>query len=413
MKNILVIEDDAHSAGTLKAVLKARMDFECDVADSMKAARQKIKKNGYFLAILNLGLPGIQEEEILDLLKTKDISVIVYASEFNDEVRERMIARSVLDYVVKKDDQALDSIVTTVERIHKNQSIKVLVADDSRILRSQIVRVLETQKLIVLEASNGEEALSLLKRNPDTMLLITDYKMPRMDGFELITQVRKEYSNRRLAIIGISAYGSSLVSIQFLKQGANDFITKPFMVEELYLRVKQNIEMLEHIDAFQKLSNHDFLTQLYNRRFFFDLGNKIFENAKRRNLELTTALLDIDKFKNVNDMHGHEAGDIALKQVAALLTKNLRSGDVVARYGGEEFVILAINLDRQQTAKVFDRIRMLIKDENIEADGKKIELTVSIGATTRIFDTLEETIKRADELLYQAKQSGRDRIVCE
>jgi len=413
MKNILVIEDDAHSASTLKAVLKARMDFECDVADSMKAARQKIKKNGYFLAILDLDLPDFQEDEILDLLKTKDISVIVYASEFNDEVRERMIARHVLDYVVKKDDQALDSIVTTVERIHKNQSIKVLVADDSRILRSQIVRVLETQKLIVLEASNGEEALSLLKRNPDTMLLITDYKMPRMDGFELITQVRKEYSNRRLAIIGISAYGSSLVSIQFLKQGANDFITKPFLVEELYLRVKQNIEMLEHIDAFQKLSNHDFLTQLYNRRFFFDLGNKIFENAKRRNLELTTALLDIDKFKNVNDMHGHEAGDIALKHVAALLTKNLRSGDVVARYGGEEFVILAINLDRQQTAKVFDRIRMLIKEEDIEADGKKIELTVSIGATTRIFDTLEETIKRADELLYQAKQSGRNRIVCE
>jgi diguanylate cyclase (GGDEF)-like protein len=413
MKNILVIEDDAHSAGTLKAVLKARMDFECDIADSMKGVRQKIKKNGYFMALLNLDLPGIQEEEILDLLETKEISVIVYASEYNDEVRERMIARHVLDYVVKKDDQALDSIVTTIERVHKNQSIKVLVADDSRISRSQITRFLQTQKFIVLEASHGEEALSLLKRNPDTMLLITDYKMPRMDGFELITQVRKEYANDRLAIIGISAYGSSLVSIQFLKQGANDFITKPFLVEELYLRVKQNIVMLEHIDAFQKLSNHDFLTQLYNRRFFFDLGNKIFENAKRRNLELTTALLDIDRFKSVNDMHGHEAGDIALKQVAALLTKNLRSGDVVARYGGEEFVILAINLDRQQTDKVFDRIRNLIKEEDIEADGKKIELTVSIGATTRIFDTLEETIKRADELLYQAKQRGRDRIVCE
>ena len=413
MKNILVIEDDAHSAGILKAVLKARMDFECDVADSMKAARQKIRKNGYFMAILDLDLPDIQEEEILDLLETESISVIVYASEFNDEVRERMITRSVLDYVVKKDGQALDSIVSTIERVHKNQSIKVLVADDSRITRSQIKRVLETQKFIVLEAANGEEALSLLKRNQDTMLIITDYKMPRMDGFELIAQVRKEYSNDRLAIIGISAYGSSLVSIQFLKQGANDFITKPFLVEELYLRVKQNIEMLEHIDAFQKLSNLDFLTQLYNRRFFFDLGNKIFENAKRRNLELTTALLDIDRFKNVNDRHGHEAGDIALKHVARLLTVNLRSGDVVARYGGEEFVILAINLDRNQTDKVFDRIRETIKAENIEADGKKIELTVSIGATSRIFNTLEETIKRADELLYHAKQTGRDRVVCE
>ncbi|MFA9453428.1 MAG: diguanylate cyclase [Candidatus Aminicenantaceae bacterium] len=412
MKKVLVIEDDAHQAGTLKAILKARMDFECDMADSVKSAHQKLKKNGYFMAVLDLDLPGLQEEETLGLLDSKGISVIVYAAEFNDEVRERMIERQVLDYVVKKDDQALDYIVDTIARVHKNQSIKVMVADDSRISRSQITRSLETQKFIVLEASNGEEALNLLKRNPDTMLIITDYKMPRMDGFELIAQVRKEYATDRLAIIGISAYGSSLISIQFLKRGANDFITKPFLVEELYLRVKQNIEMLEHIDAFQKLSNLDFLTQLYNRRFFFEIGNKIFENAKRRNLELTTALLDLDRFKNVNDTYGHEAGDKALKHVADLLARNFRSGDVVARYGGEEFAILAINMDRKQTDKVFNRIRTLIKSQKMEVDGKKIELKVSIGVTTRIFDTLEETIKRADELLYKAKRD-RDTVVCD
>lgn len=412
MKKVLVIEDDAHQAGTLKAILKARMDFECDMADSVKSAHQKLKKNGYFMAVLDLDLPGLQEEETLGLLDSKGISVIVYAAEFNDEVRERMIERQVLDYVVKKDDQALDYIVDTIARVYKNQSIKVMVADDSRISRSQITRSLETQKFIVLEASNGEEALNLLKRNPDTMLIITDYKMPRMDGFELIAQVRKEYATDRLAIIGISAYGSSLISIQFLKRGANDFITKPFLVEELYLRVKQNIEMLEHIDAFQKLSNLDFLTQLYNRRFFFEIGNKIFENAKRRNLELTTALLDLDRFKNVNDTYGHEAGDKALKHVADLLARNFRSGDVVARYGGEEFAILAINMDRKQTDKVFNRIRTLIKSQKMEVDGKKIELKVSIGVTTRIFDTLEETIKRADELLYKAKRD-RDTVVCD
>jgi len=378
----------------------------------VKSAHLKVKKNGYFLAVLDLDLPGLQEDTTLDLLDSKDISVIVYAAEFNDEVRERMIARQVLDYVVKKDDQALDYIVDTIDRVHKNQSIKVMVADDSRISRTQITRILKTQKFIVLEAANGEEALSLLKRNPDTMLIITDYKMPRMDGFELIAQVRKEYATDRLAIIGISAYGSSLISIQFLKRGANDFIIKPFLVEELYLRVKQNIEMLEHIDAFQRLSNLDFLTQLYNRRFFFDIGNKIFENAKRSNLELTTALLDIDNFKKVNDTFGHEAGDKALKHVACLLAGNFRSGDVVARYGGEEFAILAINMDRKQTNKVFNRIRSLIKKQKMETDGKKIELTVSIGVTTRIFDTLEETIKRADELLYEAKRN-RDTVVCD
>lgn len=412
MKKVLVIEDDAHQAGTLKAILKARKDFDCDIAESMKSAHLKLKKNDYFMAILDLDFPGLKEDETLDLMDAKGVSVIVYAADFNDEVRERMIARHVLDYVVKKDDQALDYIVNTIDRVYKNQSIKVIVADDSRISRTQITRSLQTQKFIILEATNGEEALSLLKRNPDTMLIITDYKMPRMDGFELIAQVRKEYANDRLAIIGISAYGSSLISIQFLKRGANDFIIKPFMVEELYLRVKQNIEMLEHIDAFQMLSNLDFLTQLYNRKFFFELGNKIFENAKRRNLELTTAILDIDNFKKVNDTHGHEAGDKALKHLASLMLKNFRSGDVVARYGGEEFVILAINMDRKHTHKVFNRIRKEIQGNKLEIDGKKIEITVSIGVTTRIFDTLEETIKRADQLLYEAKKD-RNQVVCE
>jgi diguanylate cyclase (GGDEF)-like protein len=413
MKKILVIESDPQAAGTMKAVLKARKDFDCDIADSLKAARQKTRKNVYFLAVLDLDLTGDEEEKFIEFLKANNLPVIVYAGEFNDEVRERMISQQVLDYVVKKDDQALEYIVNTIERVYKNQSIKVIVADDSRISRTQITRILKIQKFIVLEAENGEQALDLLKRNPETMLIITDYKMPKMDGFELIAQVRQEYETDRLAIIGISAYGSSLISVQFLKRGANDFVIKPFLVEELYLRVKQNIEMLEHIDAFQKMSNLDFLTQLYNRRFFFELGNKLFENAKRRNLRVTTALLDIDHFKEVNDTHGHEMGDLALKHVADLLSRNFRSSDVVARYGGEEFVILAINMDKKQTQKVFDRIRETIHKSRLLHGGKKIELAVSIGATTSILTTLEETIKRADELLYQAKELGRNRVVCE
>ncbi len=413
MRKVLVIEDDAHAAGTIKAILKARKDFGCDIADSIKSVRQKLKKGEYFMAVLDLDLPDLEEETLLKLLETKKISVIAYAAEFNDEVRERMIANQVLDYVVNKDEYAMDYIVDTVERVYKNQSIKVLVTDDSRISRLQIVRCLETQKFIVLEATNGQEALEQLHKHPEIRLLITDYKMPKMDGFELISRVRKEITSDKLAIIGISAYGSSLISVQFLKRGANDFVIKPFLVEELYLRVKQNIEMLEHIDAFQKLSNRDFLTQLYNRRIFFDMGNKIFENARRKNLELTTALLDIDNFKRVNDTYGHETGDRALQHAAQLLLKNFRSGDVVARYGGEEFVILAINLDRRQTSKVFERIRKLFHNQSMVHEGVEIKLTVSIGVTSQLFDTLEETIKRADDLLYQAKQMGKDRIVCD
>ena len=143
MKKILVIEDDPQSAGKLKAVLKARKDFECDTADSLKTARQKTRKNAHFLAVLNLDLAGEDEEKYLELFKSHDIPIIVYAREFNDEVRERMISQQVLDYVVKEDDQGLEYIVNTIERVYKNQSIKVIVVDDSRISRNQISRILQ------------------------------------------------------------------------------------------------------------------------------------------------------------------------------------------------------------------------------------------------------------------------------
>jgi len=415
VKKVLLVENDFAVSNKLKALLRARLDFECDLVVDLKNAKQKIKreKSDYFVVVVNLDLPESEGEDVVDYALTRSAPVLVYASTFNDEVRERMISKRVLDYVVKEDEYSLEYMVRTIERVHKNQSIKILVVDDSRVSRHQITRSLETQKFIVMEAENGLDALDMLKRHQDILLVITDYKMPKMDGFELISQIRKQKKSRELAIIGISAYGSSLISVQFLKRGANDFIIKPFLVEELYLRVKQNVEMLEHIDAFQKLSNLDYLTQLYNRRFFFELGNKIFENAKRRNLEITTALIDIDGFKSVNDTYGHEMGDFALKHMARLMYDNFRAADIIARYGGEEFIILAINMDRMETQRVFDRIRGLIEKTPFKHKDGEISITVSIGVTTQIFDSLEETIKKADTLLYQAKQSGRNRVVCD
>lgn len=414
MKKVLIVESDASVSTKFKALLRARIDFDCDTAEDLKSAKQKIKKErpDYYVVVINLDLPESEGEDVVDYAMARNNPVLVYASTFNDEVRERMISKRVLDYVVREDEFTLEYMVKAIERIHKNESIKILVVDDSRVSRHQITRSLETQKFIVLEAENGLDAMDMMKRYHDIMLVITDYKMPKMDGFELISQIRKQKKSNELAIIGISAYGSSLISIQFLKRGANDFIIKPFLVEELYLRVKQNIEMLEHIDAFQKLSNLDYLTQLYNRRFFFELGKKIFENAKRRNLEITTALIDIDDFKSVNDTYGHEMGDMALKHVAQMLFSNFRAADIIARYGGEEFIVLAINMDRMETQRVFDRTRILIEKSPFKHQDIEIGLTVSIGVTTQIFDSFEETIRKADALLYQAKRD-RNLVVCD
>ena len=265
----------------------------------------------------------------------------------------------------------------------------------------------------VIEAKNGKDALDQLEKNPDIKLIITDYQMPEMNGFELVSKVRKKYTMDHLAIIGISAHGSGLLSAKFLKKGANDFVTKPFVSEEFFCRINQNIEILEHIEAIQEASNTDYLTGLYNRRFLFDLGKTLYNNVKRKKFTVTIALLDIDFFKRINDTHGHETGDFVLQDISKTLSKNLRGADIICRFGGEEFCIVCTNMSREEASITFERIRNLIKQEKIHTKKAVISLTISIGVTTRIFNSLESAINRADELLYKAKQSGRDRVVIE
>ena len=235
--------------------------------------------------------------------------------------------------------------------------------------------------------------------------------MPEMNGFELVAKIRKEYSSDELAIIGISGHGSGLLSAKFLKKGANDFICKPFLNEEFHCRINQNIEILEHIAAVREASNKDYLTGLWNRRQFFDLGKTLYENAKRGNLNITLAMIDIDHFKRINDSYGHAVGDAALKQVARLLAANLRDADIVSRYGGEEFCVMTTNMSKQEAKMAFERIRKRIENAKIHTKSCEMTLTVSIGVTTRILDTLDATISLADEFLYQAKQNGRNRVI--
>ena len=413
MKKLLLIEDSPTLASLIRSEITFAYGFECDVVASLKEVKKKVEKEkqDYFIAVLDLDFPDTSPEELVDYVQSQKLPVLAFSSEYSDSTRELMNVKNALDYIVYKDNQDLNFLAHTVNRIYRNQSTKILVVDDSRVSRRQMTKILETQKFIVFEAQHGMEALEILEKHQDIMLVITDYKMPQMDGFDLIAKIRKKYAMSEVGIIGISAYGSGLLSAQFLKKGANDFIIKPFLAEELYQRVKQNIEMMEYVDAYQKLSNMDYLTQLYNRRFFFDLGNKIFENAKRQNFTITTALIDIDNFKSINDTFGHEMGDRALKHVAKLLLKNLRTADIIARYGGEEFSILSINLDKKQAKKVFERIRQRIETDKLKHDDQEVSLTASIGVTTQIANSLEETVKKADELLYLAKQAGRNQIV--
>lgn len=412
MKKILIVEDSKLFSKLLSKRVADDFQTECVVCTTYRETVSLLKENPeqFLLAVLDLNLPDAADGEVVDFVLSKGIPAVVVTARMDAQIRERVLDKQVLDYIMKG-PHTLDQLTETTKRYLRNQNVSLLLVDDSELVRKSTRKVLETQHYTILEAKNGIEAIDIVKQNPAISLVITDYHMPGMDGYELTAEIRKIRPMDKLAIIGTSAYGNPLLSSQFLKRGANDFLTKPYFEEELICRVNQNIEIIEHISQLHDAAIKDQLTQLYNRRYFFGTGEKLFENARRQNLDIAIAMIDIDHFKNINDTYGHGDGDAALVAIAAVLQESFRASDVVTRFGGEEFIVMAVNMSSEHRANHFESVRRKIEELTIETTQNKIKATVSIGVATALKDSLDEMVQTADELLYQAKESGRNCVV--
>jgi diguanylate cyclase (GGDEF)-like protein len=172
-----------------------------------------------------------------------------------------------------------------------------------------------------------------------------------------------------------------------------------------------NVIYYQKMISFEEAATTDFLTGLNNRRQLLRQGIPLLAGARRSGTPMAVAMLDIDHFKQINDAYGHDAGDVVLKHIGALLKERFRLSDIVARYGGEEFCILAPQLDPRQAFELFDEFRYTLAMRTIEVDGHALAVTVSIGVATVLCDSLDEMITQADELLYNAKQAGRNCVV--
>lgn len=415
MERILIVEDSKVIAKAIQIEIINKLNFFCDTANTLKEAKEKIEtpSNEYFMAILDLNLPDTREGEIVDFFIKSEIPSIVFTAVFDTKVRDKIVKENIVDYVLKENPQSIEYLINTITRLYKNRLIKVLVVDDSVSSRKHLIHMLKNQQFNVFEACNGREALDKLAEHPDIKLVITDYDMPIIDGFELISKIREKHTRNQMAIVGISGYKSGLLSAKLLKKGANDFVVKPFLEEEFKCRINQNVELLEYIDEIKKASNRDYLTGLYNRRYLYNYGEKLLENAKRSHFTIVTAMIDIDHFKKINDTYGHAAGDLVLKYIGKLLLDNLRTSDILVRFGGEEFCILATNMNQRGAETLFEKLRQQVEESKIPTINESISTTISIGVNMQIESTLDAIINRADDLLYKAKQSGRNCVIIE
>ncbi|CED70798.1 putative response regulator [Aliivibrio wodanis] len=401
--NILIVEDSLTFRNYLHQQI-SNLGYEVISAESLAEARQILEKKTDFLcAVLDYCLPDGQDGEVIDLALDKQQRVIVLTAIFQDDLRERVLSKGVIDYILKESLVSISYLLPLIQRLTKNHQHKVLIVDDSSVVRKHIDQLLKQYYIQTLQAENGNQAIDILKENQDISLIITDHDMPEKDGISMIHEIRSDNSHSQLAILGISASDSKTLTARFLKAGANDFLYKPFHPEEFFCRIHQILQIKEANDALFIMANQDALTNLWNRRYLMEKANT---GIKRRHI----AMLDIDFFKKVNDTYGHDAGDITLVTVAHIM-KVCFSDSLVARFGGEEFLIYS-ELPLSDFVIRLNKMRERLGNVSIPYHDQEITITISAGVSG-IEGTLEEQIKDADEKLYQAKNSGRNKVISE
>jgi len=291
----------------------------------------------------------------------------------------------------------------------------ILIVDDDQAIRKSMQEFLELEDFKVRSVSNAEEAIDFLKKN-QVDIVVTDIIMFEMDGLELTNLIKKEYDTD---VIVMTGYTSEHSYEQAISRGASDFLFKPVRYEELVLRLKRvlkerqlSTERSEMLQELKKLAITDGLTGLFNSRHFYKQLDLEVDRIRRYNHSISILIIDIDHFKDYNDLFGHMEGDKVLVKIGELIKSCLRRMDTAYRYGGEEFTVILPETNNQDAIIVAERIRKTIETETFTpSSSKKITITVSIGTTEyEPEERISSFVQRADKALYISKDLGRNRV---
>ena len=310
--------------------------------------------------------------------------------------------------------------------------LRVLAVDDDPVSLRLLVRHLERAGHTVVTATNGRHALAVaLESNPQ--IVVTDWMMPEMDGIQLCKTLRRFGSGRNLYILILTGRDEEDRVVEAFEAGADDYVTKPFKPKLLLARIRGGqrvVRLQERVEEDKKTQREqvaklavltrklraaaltDALTDLPNRRYAMKRMEMEWANSSRSRTPFSLITLDIDHFKAVNDTHGHDVGDAVLQETAGAIKRCLRRGDTCARMGGEEFLVLCPNTDEEGAKMVAERIRVGVEENVIETAGPTVGVTISLGVATRTPEvvSIDTLLKIADEAVYVAKDTGRNRI---
>ncbi len=287
----------------------------------------------------------------------------------------------------------------------------ILVVDDDEMVRLTLQALISSLGYTCLTAEGGQQALSILK-STSVDVVFTDVVMPEMDGLQLLAAINETFPGTD--VIVATGFSERASYAEVIKAGAMDFIKKPVDQAELDAKLARAFRERDLIHRLEQLSLCDDLTSLYNRRAFDQRFNKEVDRANRQGYDVFLAIVDIDNFKDYNDTYGHSEGDKVLMALSVILQDCTRHNvDMCFRLGGDEFAVLLPGTNADQATEIVQRILL----KYVECAFGSTTLSIGIIACKRdaeleLTEDEERMKKRADEAMYDAKNSGKNCVVC-
>ena len=450
---VLVVDDVATNRLLLRAKLSSAY-YDVVVAEDGPRALDLARSEQPDMIMLDVMMPGMDGFTVCARLKadpeTAHIPVIMVTALDTAEERIRGLEAGADDFLSKPfNDLALFARVRSLMRMKMmfdelrlrdltsrelglaelmpEQEIEaepagpILIAPPDHARGDGLAVELAARLSIGTIVTNSErEALNLSRLELPDCFIVYQTLMEGGDGLRLVSALRARPETRQSAVILVVENGDVGTAAKGLDLGASDYIESPFDVNELIARIRSQLRRKRYSDRLRsnvrnglRMAVIDPLTGIYNRRYASQHMNRVMERARETGGVFAVMMIDLDKFKAINDRHGHDAGDAVLREFSRRLQENIRGVDLVARFGGEEFFVAMPDVDASAAGHAAERIRRAIEDAPVRLPGGgEVSVTVSIGVAVAgaLDQDAEAIIKRADSALYRSKEGGRNRV---
>lgn len=409
---ILVVDDDKNFCNTLCLQLQ-HLGYQTEAIQDFKFLKESILKfnpKAIFMDILFAGNNETGPEIIKHLCEQEEICLpVVYISGYDDLQSRLNAVRSYGAGFLNKNFSLADlkNLLDVLAPIHKDSHAKVLIIDNDKISSDYCTAILEHAGIKVQSVEDPENVFNtILNFDPDVILL--DMYMPKIDGFEMASIIRQHQNFSAIPIVIMSSKTDISKHFKMRRIGADDFILTPFKPHHLVDAIQNHIQRSRQT---KRLSYTDDLTGLMLFHKVKDQIVNLFESCMRYDLDFSIVSVDLDHFKQINDLYGHLVGDQILRNFSEYVLSKTRKSDIVTRAGGEVFIIVLPYTNAENAYRAVNSLREEFAQRLQYSDGQSFNVTFSAGvASTNHFHDLESMLAAADQALYGAKESGRNLV---